>query len=313
MRLIFMGTPDFAATALSALIAAGHEICAVYSQPPRPAKRGQKPQKSAVHRLADTKGLEVRTPKTFKDDQVRADFAALNVDAAVVAAYGLLLPVAALNAPTHGCLNIHASLLPRWRGAAPIHRAIEAGDTETGISIMQMERGLDTGPILLTHALDIDPLDTTGTLHDKLATLGGDAIVEALEDLAAMEPLVPTPQPAAGVTYAAKIDKAETPINWSDAPAVIARKIRAFSPFPGAWFSVEGERIKVLNARVSPTGGSSTTDALSSISELTIGGVELLELQRSGKTPQTAQEFVRGFKNTAALNQIELQFARTDS
>lgn len=280
MRLIFMGTPDFAATALAALLEAGHEVCAVYSQPPRPAKRGQKETKSAVHALAEAKGLEVRTPKTFKDETVRADFAALEADVAVVAAYGLLLPQVVLDAPTHGCLNIHASLLPRWRGAAPIHRAIEAGDGETGISIMQMEAGLDTGPVLLTHAIDIDPLDTTGSLHDKLATLGGEAIVEALEDLEALEPSV---QPKTGVTYAKKIDKSETHINWDEAPDTIARKIRAFSLFPGAWFEHEGERIKVLNAKASDEG------------ILNLKGVELLELQRAGKKPQSAEEFLRGF------------------
>ena len=287
MRLIFMGTPDFAATALAAMIEAGHEVCAAYSQPPRPAKRGQKEQKSAVHRLAERHGIEVRTPKTFKDDQVRADFAALNADVAVVAAYGLILPQVALDAPTHGCLNIHASLLPRWRGAAPIHRAIEAGDAETGVCIMQMERGLDTGPVLLSHAIDIEPLDTTGSLHDKLATRGGEAIVETLEDLPT---LVPTPQGEAGVTYAAKIDKSETRIDWSESPDLIARKIRAFSPFPGAWFEAEGERIKVLNARVADGGAP-----------LVLQGVELLELQRAGKKSQDAQEFLRGFPLTAEM------------
>jgi len=280
MRLVFMGTPAFAATALEALLTAGHDICAVYSQPPRPARRGQREQKSAVHTLAEARGIEVRTPGSFKPPEVQAAFAALGAEAAVVAAYGLLLPQAALAAPTHGCLNIHASLLPRWRGAAPIHRAIEAGDGETGISIMQMETGLDAGPVLLTHALEIDPLDTTGSLHNKLATVGGDAIVEALSDLDA---LVPTPQPEAGVTYAAKIDKAEARIDWSESADVIARKIRAFSPFPGAWFEAQGERIKVLQARASSEG------------MLNIRGVELLELQRAGKKAQHVEEFVKGF------------------
>ena len=284
MKIIFMGTPAFAATALQALIDAGHDIACVYSQPPRPAKRGQKEQKSAVHQLAERHGLEARTPPTFKNDQARADFAALEADVAVVAAYGLLLPQAVLDAPTHGCLNIHASLLPRWRGAAPIHRAIEAGDAETGVCIMQMERGLDTGPVLLEVSMEIDALDTTGSLHDKLATLGGEAIVEALEDL---ESLLPTPQPEAGVTYAAKIDKAETKINWAEDPETIARKIRAFSPFPGAWFEAEGERIKVLSAQVGDGA-------------LARNGVSLLTLQRAGKKPQDAEEFLRGFPAIAA-------------
>ena len=279
MRIAFMGTPDFAAAALQALIDAGHEICAVYSQPPRPAKRGQQTQKTAVHQLANNKGFEVRTPSTFKDETARSTFAALKADVAIVAAYGLLLPQPVLDAPVHGCLNIHASLLPRWRGAAPIHRAIEAGDAQTGVCIMQMDKGLDTGPVLLKTSINIDERDTTGSLHDKLATLGGEAIVKALETL---DLLVPTPQPEAGVTYAAKIDKAETKINWSEAPDVIARKIRAFSPFPGAWFEADGERIKVLNAGVGQ-------------GVFTKHGVNLLQLQRPGKTPQGAEEFLRGF------------------
>ena len=283
MRLIFMGTPDFAATALHALIDAGHQICAVYSQPPRPAGRGQRPQPSAVQALAEAQGLKVLTPRTFKDAAARADFAAHEADAAVVAAYGLLLPSDVLAAPTHGCINIHASLLPRWRGAAPIHRAIEAGDPETGISLMQMQRGLDTGPVLKARKLKIGALDTTASLQSKLARLGGETLVEALPQLAA---LAAVPQPSAGVTYAAKIDKGETQIDWSQPPETIARKIRAFSPFPGAWFAVAGERIKVLNARASAGGA------------LNLKGVELLELQRAGKRAQPVEAFLAGFDVT---------------
>lgn len=280
MRLIFMGTPAFAATALSALLAAGHEVCVVYCQPPRPAKRGQKEVKCAVQTLAESQGLEVRTPKNFKDAETCQDFTKLQAEAAVVAAYGLILPQAILQAPEHGCINIHASLLPRWRGAAPIHRAIEAGDDQTGISIMQMQRGLDTGPVLLTHSLDLDPLETTGSLHDKLADLGGDAILEALADLSA---LVPTLQDEAGVTYAAKIHKTEAPIDWTQPAERIARKIRALSPFPGAWFQADGQRIKVLNARAAAGGA------------LNLKGVELLRLQRAGKKAQDVEEFLKGF------------------
>ena len=293
MRLVFLGTPAFAIPALAALVAAGHEICAVYSQPPRPAKRGQRLRRSAVHTLAEAQGLEVRTPKTFKDETVCAGFAALGAEAAVVAAYGLLLPQAVLAAPTHGCLNIHASLLPRWRGAAPIHRAIAVGDAETGISIMQMEAGLDSGPVLLSRTLAIAPLDTAGSLHDKLASLGGQAMVEALADLAILEP---KPQPEAGVTYAKKIDKAETLINWQEAPEVIARKIRAFSPFPGAWFEAEGERIKVINATVAQTVAQGAAP-------LVRGGVALLKLQRAGKNPQIAEDFLRGFPQLQKYNE----------
>ena len=283
MRLIFMGTPDFAATALHALIDAGHQICAVYSQPPRPAGRGQRPQPSAVQALAEAQGLKVRTPRTFKDAAARADFAAHEADAAIVAAYGLLLPRDVLTAPVHGCINIHASLLPRWRGAAPIHRAIEAGDPETGISLMQMQRGLDTGPVLKARKLKIGALDTTASLQSKLARLGGETLVEALPQLAT---LAAVPQPSAGVTYAAKIDKGETQIDWSQPPEIIARKIRAFSPFPGAWFAVAGERIKVLNARASAGGA------------LNLRGVELLELQRAGKRAQPVEAFLAGFDVT---------------
>ena len=279
MRLIFMGTPNFAATALQKLIDAGHEICAVYSQPPRPAKRGQKLQRSAVHQLAETQGLAVFTPPHFRDKTTQATLAAFGADIIVVAAYGLLLPPDVLNIPAKGCLNIHASLLPRWRGAAPIHRAIEAGDTQTGISIMQMQRGLDTGPVLLSRSCQIDPSETTGDLHQKLAQMGGTVIVEALDRLAELPSI---PQPREGILYAAKVTKDEMRIDWSQSPVSIVRKILAFSPSPGAWFEIEGERIKVLRAHAS-SGGL-----------LNMAGVELLELQRAGKRAQPVETFVQG-------------------
>ena len=291
MRLVFMGTPDFSVVALKALIDAGHEIACVYSQPPRPAKRGQKERPSPVHALAEAEGLLVRTPLNFKDEADREAFAALNADVAVVVAYGLILPKAILNAPRHGCLNIHASLLPRWRGAAPIHRAIEAGDAETGVGIMQMEAGLDTGPVLLEGRLSIGETETTGELHDRLATLGGSLIVEALGRL---PELSPQPQPDEGVTYAHKIDKAETRIDWSEPAETIKRKINAFSPFPGAWFELNGERVKVLRAGLAKGSGQSGEV----LEGLTVacgeGAVVLLDVQKAGKKPASAEDFLRG-------------------
>lgn len=291
MRLVFMGTPDFSVVALKALIDAGHEIACVYSQPPRPAKRGQKERPSPVHALAEAEGLLVRTPLNFKDEADREAFAALNADVAVVVAYGLILPQAILDAPRHGCLNIHASLLPRWRGAAPIHRAIEAGDAETGVGIMQMEAGLDTGPVLLEGRLSIGETETTGELHDRLATLGGSLIVEALGRL---PELSPQPQPDEGVTYAHKIDKAETRIDWSEPAETIKRKINAFSPFPGAWFELNGERVKVLRAGLAKGSGQSGEV----LEGLTVacgeGAVVLLDVQKAGKKPASAEDFLRG-------------------
>ena len=291
MRLVFMGTPDFSVVALKALIDAGHEIACVYSQPPRPAKRGQKERPSPVHALAEAEGLLVRTPLNFKDEADREAFAALNADVAVVVAYGLILPQAILDAPKHGCLNIHASLLPRWRGAAPIHRAIEAGDAETGVGIMQMEAGLDTGPVLLKGRLSIGETETTGELHDRLATLGGSLIVEALGRLPELKS---QPQPDEGVTYAHKIDKAETRIDWSEPAETIKRKINAFSPFPGAWFELNGERVKVLRAGLAKGSGQSGEV----LEGLTVacgeGAVVLLDVQKAGKKPASAEDFLRG-------------------
>ena len=244
MRLIFMGTPDFAVPTLNALAAAGHDVCAVYSQPPRPANRGKRLTPSAVHMRAEELGLEVRTPLSLKSAEAQAEFAALNADIAVVAAYGLILPQAILDAPMHGCLNVHGSLLPRWRGAAPVQRAILAGDEETGVCIMQMEAGLDTGPVRLVGRTEIRR-KTTGGLTTELALLGAELMCSVLSDLDA-HPAIP--QDETGVTYAAKIDKPESKIDFSAGSLAIELQIRAFNPMPGAWFEFAGDRIKILNA-----------------------------------------------------------------
>ncbi|NQY60885.1 methionyl-tRNA formyltransferase [Cognatishimia sp.] len=292
MRVVFMGTPDFSVPVLEALVAAGHEIAAVYCQPPRPAGRGKKLRPTPVHSRAEALGLEVRHPESLKTSDSQADFAALNADVAVVVAYGLLLPQAILDAPKHGCLNIHASLLPRWRGAAPIHRAIMAGDAETGVCIMQMEAGLDTGPVLLRAATPIGSEETTAQLHDRLSQMGAEAIVEAL---AKPQVLTPEPQPDQGVTYAHKIDKAEARVDWAEDAKNIDRKIRGLSPFPGAFTEYDGQRIKLLASRFVDLDGAAGTlldDALTVACGT--GAVQLTRLQRAGKSAQTAEEFLRG-------------------
>ena len=293
MRLIFMGTPDFAVPALDALVAAGHEVVAVYTQPPRPAGRGQAERPSAVQLRAEALGLPVRSPRTLRTAEAQAAFAALEADAAVVVAYGLILPGAVLEAPRLGCLNIHASLLPRWRGAAPIHRAVMAGDAETGVCIMRMEEGLDTGPVYLRAAIPIGPQDTTGALHDRLAALGARLVVEALKRLPG---LTPVPQPAEGATYAAKIDKTEARVDWSRPAAEVDRLIRGLSPFPGAWTGIAGERVKLL-ASCRAEGQGAPGEVLDAA--LTVacgsGAVRLLKLQRAGRSAQDAAEFLRGF------------------
>jgi len=293
-----MGTPAFAVEALRSLIDAGHEVVCAYAQPPRPARRGQKEQPSPVQAFAEAAGLPVRTPLNFREQADRDAFAALQADIAVVVAYGLILPQAVLDAPRRGCLNIHASLLPRWRGAAPIHRAIEAGDSETGVGIMRMEAGLDTGPVLLEDRLNIGPTETTGALHDRLAALGGRLIVQALEQL---DSLSPTPQAETGQTYAAKIDKAETRIRWDAPAAVVRQRINAFSPFPGAWFEREGERIKALRADAGTATAAPDTAAGTVLAgpglQIACGdgqSVALLDVQRAGKTVASAEDFLRG-------------------
>lgn len=289
MRVIFMGTPDFSVPALRA-IAAEHEVVAVYSQPPRAAGRGQKPRPSPVHKAAEELGLPVRTPERLKSPEDQAEFAALQADVAVVVAYGLILPQPVLDAPRLGCLNIHASLLPRWRGAAPIHRAIMAGDSETGVAIMQMEAGLDTGPVLAETRTPITAEDTTATLHDRLSAMGAELIVATLARL----PLPATPQAEGGVTYAQKIDKAEARIDWDQPASQIDRQIRALSPFPGAWIMLGSERIKLLQSRV--VQGSGQPGEV--ISGFTIacgeGAVEIITAQREGKRPMPASEILRG-------------------
>lgn len=291
MRLVFMGTPDFSVPALDALVDAGHEIACVYTQPPRPAGRGKKDRPTPVHQRALDLGLPVRHPTSLKGAQEQADFAALETDIAVVVAYGLLLPQAILDAPTHGCLNIHASLLPRWRGAAPIHRAIMAGDAETGVCIMQMEAGLDTGPVLLRDSTQIGPQDTTADLHDRLAAMGGRLITQALAQLAT---LAPRPQPDDGVTYAKKIDKSESRIDWTKPATEIDRQIRGLSPFPGAWCEIDGERVKLLRSCLAEGNGTPGQHLGDFRIACGTGAIQVLQAQRQGKRPMTAQDILNG-------------------
>ena len=294
MRLIFMGTPEFSVSVLDQLVSEGHEIACVYSQPPRPAGRGKKPRPSPVHKRAEALGLEVRTPLNFKDEADRQAFADLNADAAVVVAYGLILPQAILDAPKLGCFNIHASLLPRWRGAAPIQRAIMAGDAESGVCIMQMEAGLDTGPVLSRNVTPIEPTDTAASLHDRLAEMGATLIVETLDTLPTLSPVQ---QPEEGVTYAAKIDKTEAKIDWSIPAVEVDRLIRGISPFPGAWFMLTGERVKALQSELADgkgTAGTALDDTLTVACGT--GAVKLLKVQKAGKAPQTSDVFLLGTK-----------------
>ena len=292
MRVIFMGTPDFSVPVLDALVLAGHEISAVYCQPPRPAGRGKKDRPSPVQQRAEALGLLVRHPVSLKTAEAQAEFAALGADVAVVVAYGLILPQAVLDAPKSGCLNIHASLLPRWRGAAPIHRAIMAGDVETGVCIMQMEAGLDTGPVLLRAATPIRTTETTIELHDRLSAMGAELIVEALRHLPDLQP---EPQPEEGVTYASKIDKAEARIDWSRPATEVDRQIRGLSPFPGAWFDLGGTRVKVLASKLAE-GEGAAGEVLDDTLRVGCGegAVQLIRLQRAGKAAQDAQTFQRG-------------------
>ena len=312
MKLIFAGTPEFARVALERLHRAGFEIVLVLSQPDRPAGRGMKLQASPVKQYAVANGMPVAQPRSLRLDgkypedaaAAEAEIREARADAMVVAAYGLILPQWVLDAPARGCLNIHASLLPRWRGAAPIHRAIEAGDAETGVTIMQMDAGLDTGDMLVRERLAIAPEDTTGSLHDKLALLGGRLIVEALE-MAACGGLSAEPQPEAGVTYAHKIDKAEAAIDWTDPALAIARRVRAFNPAPGAAGVLGGETVKIWAARV--VGGDAAGAASGSAGQvLAVDGTGirvctgegvlcLTELQRAGGKRLPVADFLRGF------------------
>lgn len=296
MRIAFMGTPPFAVPTLAALHAAGHEIVAVYSQPPRPAQRGKKLQQSAVHVWAEAHGLPVRTPKSLKNEEAQAEFAALDLDVAVVAAYGLILPSAILDAPREGCLNVHGSILPRWRGAAPVQRAILSGDAETGVTIMQMDVGLDTGAMRLIGRTPIEG-KTAGELTDELAAMGAGLMVKVLSDLHAF---APEAQPDEGVTYAAKIDKSEARLDFLTSAAQVERQVRAFNPMPGAFFELDGERYKILAAEIvhpantvaGATPGITLDDALTIACNP--GAIRATRVQRAGKPAMDAGELLRG-------------------
>jgi methionyl-tRNA formyltransferase len=311
MRVIFAGTPEFAAAALQRLHAAGFTVPLVLTQPDRPAGRGMKLQASPVKQFAVAHGIPVAQPRSLRLDgkypedaaAARAQIEAARADVMVVAAYGLILPKWTLEAPPRGCLNIHASLLPRWRGAAPIHRAIEAGDAETGVTIMQMDEGLDTGDMLLVERIAIAPADTTSTLHDKLANLGARLIVEALE-IAACGGLTRTKQPEEGITYAHKIEKAEAEVDWSQPAAVIERRVRAFDPFPGAATHLGGEAVKLWRSEIDSgprsLGEPSGTILLANESGVTVAcgdqtALRVTELQRAGGKRLAAADFLRGF------------------
>lgn len=291
MRIAFMGTPEFAVPTLEALVAAGHDVVAVYTQPPRPANRGKRLSPSAVQARAVELGLEVRCPVSLRHADALAEFDGLNLDAAVVAAYGLILPQGVLDAPEHGCINVHASLLPRWRGAAPIQRAILAGDTETGICIMQMEAGLDTGPVRARWNIPVGD-NNTAKLTRKLAVIGAKLVVDVLADLNAHPPI---PQPETGVTYAAKIDKSEARIDFSKSASLIERQIDAFNPAPGAFFEYQGERIKILVAKCEE-GIGNIGEVLDNKLTIACGDDVIVPqfLQRSGKPAMPAPDFLRG-------------------
>ncbi len=310
MRIVFMGSPEFAVPSLDALVEAGHEVVAVYSQPPRPAGRGKGERKTAVHERSEQLGIEVRTPKTLRSEEEQARFRALDADLAVVAAYGLILPKPILDAPRMGCINVHASLLPRWRGAAPIQRAILAGDETSGVTLMQMDEGLDTGPMLARQTLDTRGKNA-GQVTEEMATLGARMLIEWLGN-----PTPPEPQPIAGATYANKIDKAETRIDWSRTAQEIERQVRAFAPSPGAWFEANGERIKLLEAAVEPlslhpreSGGPASEEQRDSrfrgndglvlddalLIQCGVDAIRPLRLQRAGRATMTTDELLRGF------------------
>ncbi|MCT4655842.1 MAG: methionyl-tRNA formyltransferase [Cohaesibacter sp.] len=298
MRIIFMGTPDFAVPTLMEIVGQGHEVVAVYSQPPRPAGRGMEERKTPVHEKAELLGLPVFTPLSLKSEEEQAKFAALDADVAVVVAYGLLLPKAILDAPAHGCLNLHGSLLPRWRGAAPIQRAIMAGDAETGVEVMRMGEGLDTGPVCMVERIAISDEMTAGDLHDKMMVLGADLMVRALAALS-RGALSETEQAEDGVLYAQKIEKAESRVEFARPASEVHNHIRGLSPFPGAWCEMEikgkRQRVKILRSQLVEGEGEPGT-LLSE--DMTIackdGAIRLLELQRAGKGAMKAQDFQRG-------------------
>ena len=294
MKLIFAGTPEFAAQALAALIAAGHQLALVLTQPDRPSGRGMALRPSPVKTLALEHGIEVFQPPTLRDAAAQARLQAVGADAMIVAAYGLILPQAVLDLPRFGCINIHASLLPRWRGAAPIQRAILAGDAESGVCIMQMEAGLDTGPVLLSAALPIAADETAGSLHDRLAELGAGLIVAALEKM----PLAPTPQADCGVTYAAKIEKSEAMLDWNQSAQQLARQVRAFNPFPGALATLGQLSVKVWRASAEAGEGSPGTILAGDRAGILVacgeGALRLAELQKAGGKRLSAAQFLAG-------------------
>jgi methionyl-tRNA formyltransferase len=299
LKVVFMGTPDFSVPMLSRIVAAGHQVVAAYSQPPRPAGRGNQDRKSPVQVYAEAAGLPVFTPKSLRNAEAQAVFASHDADVAVVVAYGLILPKAVLDAPKFGCLNMHASRLPRWRGAAPIQRAIMAGDAATACMVMQMDEGLDTGPVCMSEPVPIGRDMTAGELHDELSSRGAGLMVRALAALA-QGGLESTVQPIEGVTYAAKIDKAEAHIDFTRSADDVHNHIRALSPFPGAWFEVGGERVKVLRtavdtAQLQMKPGHVVRAADNLVIACGSGAVRLIELQRAGRKPMGAQDFLRGF------------------
>jgi methionyl-tRNA formyltransferase len=296
LRLAFMGTPDFAVPILAALLEAGHDVAAVYCQPPRPSGRGHRTQPSPVQEFAASRGLAVRHPVGLRTAEAQAEFADLRLDAAVVAAYGLILPKPILAAARLGCINVHASLLPRWRGAAPIQRAILAGDEVTGVTIMQMDEGLDTGATLLTESVPIGPATTAGTLHDALAALGSRLVVEALAGLAAGT-LHARPQAGEGVTYAAKLRREEGRLDWRRPAVELERAVRALNPWPGTWLEIAGERIKVLAAELAPMSGAVPGTVLDDRLAIACaaGALRPTLLQRAGRGAVDTGSFLRGF------------------
>jgi methionyl-tRNA formyltransferase len=291
MRIVFIGSPEFAVPSLNALVEARHEVVAAYCQPPRPAGRGKAERRTAVHERAEQLGIEVRTPRTLRDAEEQTRFRALDADLAVVAAYGLILPKAILEAPRQGCVNVHASLLPRWRGAAPIPRAILAGDETSGVTIMRMDEGLDTGPMLLRRELEIGGKNA-GQVTEEMAQLGAVALIEWLD-----HPTPPETQPEAGVTYASKIDKAEARIDWAASATQVERQVRAFNPVPGAWFEADGERIKLLEAAIGSDASGTPGLVLDDCLNIACGDgyIRPLKMQRAGRGAMTAGELLRGF------------------
>ena len=291
MRIVFMGSPGFAVPSLEALVEAGHEVVCVYSQPQRPAGRGKGERKTAVHERADELGIEVRTPRTLRDEEQQALFRSLDADLAVVAAYGLILPKPILDAPKGGCINVHASLLPRWRGAAPIQRAILAGDEVSGVTIMKMDEGLDTGPVLFKRELVIRGKNA-GQMTEELAKLGAGALVDWLR-----HPTPPERQPDEGASYASKIDKSEARLDWKAPADQLERQVRAFNPMPGAWFEANGERVKLLEAAAGDDASGTPGEVLDDCLSIACGSgyIRPLEVQRAGRAPMTPGELLRGF------------------